>query len=122
MDNLDEEYYTQRDKFDHTSNVIEKLRSWKEELERKIELAPKDVFSYGLVSEIELAIDRLELLAGTDIKSKRPTLKRLQDTADDYDYRVMCEWGYSDRNKWTDAEENGLKIEVKAGDYIISMK
>ncbi len=116
-----DEYLKQREDYDNTSNVIDKLEAWKSELESKVASDPKDVNSYGLISEIELAIVRLDLLAGTDVKSSKVKLNRLDDTADDYDYRVMCEWGYKEREKWTDAEEKGEKITIKACDYIINM-
>ncbi len=122
MENVSsEEYLKSRDDYDSTKNVIDKLSGWKKELEIKVSENPKDTVSHGLISEIELSISRLTFLAGTELRSTKSKIFRLEDTADDYDYRLMCEWGYDEREKWTDAEENDVKIEVKAGDYIISM-
>ena len=116
-----EEYLKNRGNYDNTINVIEKLRAWKNELENKVLDNPRDVESHGLISEVELSISRLQLLGGSEIRSTRPKLFRLQGTPDDYDYRIMCEWGYDSRDKWEDAEVDGEKINVYAGDYIISM-
>jgi hypothetical protein len=116
-----EEYLKGRDDYDHTVNVIERLNKWKMELEKKTLDDPRDVNSHGLISELELSIARLKLLAGTEIRSTRPKLFRLQDTPDDYDYRIMCEWGYENRDQWGDAEVDGKEIKVYAGDYIICM-
>jgi hypothetical protein len=122
MENVSrEEYLKARDDYDNTLNVIKKLSIWKNELEAKILENPKDVGSHGLISEIELSIARLQFLAGTEIRSTKPIIKRLEDTPDDYDYRLMCEWGYVDRDKWEDAKSDGEEIKVKAGDYVISM-
>ncbi len=114
-----EEYLKSRDDYDNTLNVIERLGLWKKELEKKVTDNPRDVESHSLISEIELSISRLQLLAGSEIRSARPKLFRLQDTPDDYDYRIMCEWGYENREQWEDAEVDGEKIRVYAGDYII---
>jgi hypothetical protein len=121
IENDNSVYLKQRDEYDHTVNVIEHLNSWKAELEEKVAKNPYDTISHALISEIELSEVRLKLLGGTDIRSKRASLRRLEETPDDYDYRLMCEWGYGDREKWEDAVENGKTIEVKACDYVINM-
>ncbi|MCW8876136.1 MAG: hypothetical protein OQK04_12295 [Kangiellaceae bacterium] len=122
MENLStEEFKKQREKYENTKNVIKHLEEWKEELEDKISKNAQDATSHGLVSEIELAVVRLKLLAGTEVYSQQAKLRRLEFTADDYDYRLMCEWGYKNREKWQDAREKTKKIEVNAGDYIINM-
>ena len=122
MENVSsEEYLKARDDYDNTLNVIKKLSAWKKVLESKVSENPKDIESHGLISEIELSISRLQFLAGTEVRNTKPIIKRLEDTADDYDYRLMCEWGYEDRDKWEDAKSGGEEIKVKAGDYVISM-
>ncbi|WP_196159382.1 hypothetical protein [Reinekea sp. G2M2-21] len=122
MENVSsKEYLEARDSYDNTVNVIDKLNHWKKELEKKVTEDPRDVEAHGLISEIELSISRLKFLAGSEIRNAKPKLVRIEDTPDDYDYRLMCEWGYSDREKWEDAKSDGMEIKVKAGDYIIGM-
>ncbi len=108
------------EEYNKSLKVIEHLSDWKKSLEKKISENPKDVEAYALVSEIELSILRLKLLAGTEIFSDKSEIYRLDYTPDHYDYRLMCEWGYrEDRDGWVDAEDNGKKIPVEEGFYVI---
>ncbi|MCX4029288.1 hypothetical protein H0A36_24250 [Endozoicomonas sp. SM1973] len=106
--------------YSKTKNIINHLSEWKLVLEDKVRLNPKDVISHGLISELELAINRLELLSGTKIFSSKAKIQCLNSTPDDYNYRLMCERGYKNREKWRDAKDGNKMIEVKSGTYVIN--
>ncbi|GAB3536008.1 hypothetical protein [Photobacterium alginatilyticum] len=113
---IDESY----EAYKSTKNVISKLCSWKEEVETKLSNSPEDTLLHAQISELELAIARLKIMAKTEIFSEKATVQQLEDTPDDYDYRLMCEWGYRDRANWTDAKVGSEIVVVKAGSYIIN--
>ncbi|PTQ86695.1 hypothetical protein [Agitococcus lubricus] len=101
-----------------TKNVIKRLVFWKEELEEQLSKFPMDATIYGQISEIELSIKRLRILANTELYNDKATVQQLENTPDDY--RLMCENGYKNREKWTDAKVGTKKIIVKSGTYIIN--
>lgn len=106
--------------YSKTKNIINHLSEWKLDLEDKIKSNPKDIISHGLISEIELAINRLKLLSGTKMFSSKAKIQCLNSTPDDYNYGLMCEWGYKNREKWRDAKDGNKIIEVKSGTYVIN--
>lgn len=108
------------DAYKETKNVIERLLQWKDELESELKQSPKSSKLYAEISEIELAVNRLKVLAQTEIFNDKVTVQQLECTADDYDYRLMCEWGYKNREKWKDAKVGTKKVKVESGTYIIN--
>ncbi|WP_431688562.1 hypothetical protein [Hahella sp. NBU794] len=108
------------DAYRQNLNVIDHLDRWKQELSKNIALNPKDAISHGLISEIELATLRLKLLSKTEIFSERATIQRIQPSRDKLNYRLMCECGYKNREKWRDAKDGGKLIGVEEGTYVIN--
>lgn len=108
------------EEYNKCTSVVDHLLEWKSTLEKRVFENPKDIEAHGLIAEVELSILRLKLLAGTEIFSKKSEIYRLEYTPDHYNYRLMCEWGYRDqRENWVDAEENGKRIPVDEGFYVI---
>lgn len=111
---------TDFDSYRNTSNVISHLDSWMNELKEKLGKDPQNVEVHSMISEIELSIARLRVLSQTEIFNDKVTIQRLEDTTDEYDYRLICEWGYKGRDKWEDVTVNNEKVKVAIGTYIIN--